>query len=78
MQAHPELPAVFVFDEPLLRRLRLSYQRLVFLTEALAEIAEQTSALAIGVAKQVVGRELRPEDHADLIRNALDQVPSKN
>lgn len=45
---------------------------------ALADIANQTSALAIGVAKQVVGRELRPEDHADLIRNALEQVPSKN
>ncbi|MCO8124807.1 F0F1 ATP synthase subunit B [Stieleria sp. TO1_6] len=45
---------------------------------ALSEIAAQTSSLAMGVAKQVVGRELKPEDHADLIRNALDQVPSKN
>ena len=38
-EAHPELPAVFVFDEPLLARLKLSGKRLVFLTEALAEIA---------------------------------------
>lgn len=45
---------------------------------ALSEIASQTSALAMGVAKQVVGRELKADDHADLIRNALDQVPSKN
>jgi F-type H+-transporting ATPase subunit b len=45
---------------------------------ALADIANQTSALAIGVAKQVVGRELKPEDHAELIRNALEQVPSNN
>lgn len=45
---------------------------------ALADIASQTSALAIGVAKQVVGRELKAEDHAELIRNALEQVPSKN
>lgn len=45
---------------------------------ALADIAGQTSALAMGVAKQVVGRELKAEDHAELIRKALDQVPSKN
>lgn len=35
---HPDLPVVFVFDEPLLRRLSLSGKRLVFLTEALAEL----------------------------------------
>ena len=40
LAAHGELPVVFVFDEPLLRRLRLAFPRLVFLTEALAEIAE--------------------------------------
>ncbi len=38
LAAHPGLPAVFVFDEPLLRRLRLSSVRLVFLAEALAEL----------------------------------------
>jgi deoxyribodipyrimidine photo-lyase len=37
--AHPGSPAVFVFDEPLLRRLRLSGKRLVFLTETLADLA---------------------------------------
>ena len=36
--AHPDLPAVFVFDEPLLASLQLSAKRLVFLAEALAEI----------------------------------------
>ncbi|WP_432571143.1 FAD-binding domain-containing protein [Kineococcus sp. SYSU DK005] len=36
--AHPQLPAVFVFDEPLLARLRLSGKRLVFLAETLAEL----------------------------------------
>lgn len=36
--AHPDLPRVFVFDEPLLARLRLSGKRLVFLAEALAEL----------------------------------------
>jgi deoxyribodipyrimidine photo-lyase len=37
--AWPDLPVTFVFDEPLLRRLRLSAKRLVFLTETLAELA---------------------------------------
>ncbi len=37
--AHPDVPAVFVFDEPLLAALRLSGKRLVFLTETLAELA---------------------------------------
>ncbi len=35
------MPAVFVFDEPLLARLRLSSKRLVFLAETLAELAER-------------------------------------
>lgn len=36
--AHPDLPRVFVFDAPLLARLRLSGKRLVFLAQALAEL----------------------------------------
>jgi deoxyribodipyrimidine photo-lyase len=39
LAAHPGLPAVFVFDEPLLARLRLSGKRLVFLAETLADLA---------------------------------------
>jgi deoxyribodipyrimidine photo-lyase len=39
LAAHPGLPAVFVFDERLLGRLRLSAKRLVFLVETLAEMA---------------------------------------
>ena len=42
---------------------------------ALAEIADQTSGIAISVAKQVVGREIKADDHADLISKALKQVP---
>ena len=38
LTAHPDVPAVFVFDEPLLARLRLSGIRLVFLAQALAEL----------------------------------------
>jgi len=40
LAAWPDLLAVFVFDEPLLRRLQLSAKRLVFLAETLAELAE--------------------------------------
>jgi len=36
-----DLPVVFVFDRPLLDRLRLSSKRLVFLTDRLAELAAQ-------------------------------------
>ncbi len=39
LAANPDLPVVFVFDEPLLRRLQLSSKRLVFLTDRLAELA---------------------------------------
>lgn len=38
LAANPELPVVFVFDEPLLGRLRLSGKRLVFLAECLADL----------------------------------------
>lgn len=37
--AHPDLPVVFVFDEPLLRRLRLSVNRVVFLAQSLADLS---------------------------------------
>jgi deoxyribodipyrimidine photo-lyase len=39
LAADPDRPAVFVFDEPLLRGLRLSGKRLVFLAETLGELA---------------------------------------
>jgi len=45
---------------------------------AMADIADQTTELAMQVARSVVGRELKPEDHADLIRQSLDRLPSKN
>ncbi|MCG8653974.1 MAG: F0F1 ATP synthase subunit B [Pirellulales bacterium] len=45
---------------------------------ALSDLAGQTSDMAIHVAKQVVGRELKAEDHAELIRNSLDRLPSNN
>ena len=39
--AHPQLPVTFVWDVPLLQRLRLSSKRLVFLAQCLAELAER-------------------------------------
>jgi deoxyribodipyrimidine photo-lyase len=39
LAAHPDLPAVFVFDERFLARVRLSAKRLVFLAETLGELA---------------------------------------
>jgi deoxyribodipyrimidine photo-lyase len=53
--AHPELPVVFVFDEPLLRRLRLSVNRLVFLTQSLAELStRRTVQLWLGDPVEVL------------------------
>ena len=49
LAAHPELPIVFVFDVPLLARLRLAGTRLVFLTETLADLATRRQVhLAVG------------------------------
>jgi len=39
LAAHPNLPALFVFDAPLLARLRLSASRLGFLAETLADLS---------------------------------------
>ena len=41
LAAWPDTTAVFVFDEPLLAQLRLSAKRFVFITETLAELAEE-------------------------------------
>lgn len=43
MRAHPDLPAVFVFDVALLRRLRLAGPRMVFIAESVAELATRRS-----------------------------------
>ena len=53
-------PAVFVFDEPLLRRLRLSGKRLVFLAETLGELAglRELEVRRGVVAQELAGRSL--------------------
>lgn len=58
LHAHPDLPVIFVFDEPLLRRLRLAYPRLVFLAEALADIsAERNLTVFRGIPGDVIGQD---------------------
>jgi F-type H+-transporting ATPase subunit b len=45
---------------------------------AISELAGQTSDMALAVARKIVGRELRPDDHAELIRQSLERLPSNN
>ncbi|MCW2867253.1 MAG: deoxyribodipyrimidine photolyase [Marmoricola sp.] len=58
LAAHPDLPVVFVFDEPLLASLRLSGKRLVFLVETLADLAERRAVeVRLGrVPEELAGR----------------------
>ncbi len=55
LAAHADLPAVFVFDAPLLARLRLSGKRLVFLAETLADLAGRRE---VEIRRGVVAEEL--------------------
>lgn len=55
LAAAADRPAVFVFDEPLLARLRLSGKRLVFLAETLGELA---GLRPLQVRRGVVSEEL--------------------
>lgn len=45
---------------------------------AISELAGQTSDMALAVARKIVGRELRADDHAELIRQSLERLPSNN
>jgi len=45
---------------------------------AMAELAGQTSNMAMQVASSVVGRELSADNHADLIQQAMERLPSQN
>ena len=60
LAADPSRPAVFVFDEPLLQKLRLSGKRLVFLAETLGEIAatRQLEVRRGRVTDELAGRSL--------------------
>jgi F-type H+-transporting ATPase subunit b len=45
---------------------------------ALEELASKSVATAVDLAGQIVRRQLRPEDHSQLISDALDQFSSNN
>ncbi len=80
LAAHPDLPVVFVFDEPLLRQLHLASKRLVFLADRLAELATSRSVeIHLGDPAVVLsGRKLAttftPVPKARRLRAALEVV----
>ncbi len=45
---------------------------------ALSELAAKTSELAFVLARRVVAREIKPEDHQALIQELLAELPSNN
>jgi F-type H+-transporting ATPase subunit b len=45
---------------------------------AVQQIAEQSANLAFALARKLIHKELRPEDHTALIRESLEQFPSEN
>ncbi len=45
---------------------------------AVQEIADQSTKLAFTLARKLIHKELRPEDHAALIRESLEKFPSEN
>ena len=44
--------------------------------QALREIAEKSVDTAIGLARNIIRREVRPGDHEQLIQDALKQFPN--
>jgi F-type H+-transporting ATPase subunit b len=45
---------------------------------ALRQIAEHSANVAFTLARRLIRKELQPEDHAALIRETLEQLPSEN
>jgi F-type H+-transporting ATPase subunit b len=45
---------------------------------ALSELAGKSTDMAFGLARRVVGRELNPNDHQNLIQDALAAMPHRN
>ena len=47
-------------------------------SSALSEVAQKSADMAFVLASRIVRRELKPEDHAQLVREAIEKLPSKN
>ena len=45
---------------------------------ALSDIAGKSTDIAFSLARRIVGRELRTEDHTQLIADSLNKMPSQN
>ena len=45
---------------------------------ALSELSGKSTDIAFSLARRVVGRELKTEDHQQLIADALSKMPSRN
>jgi F-type H+-transporting ATPase subunit b len=45
---------------------------------AVQQIADQSAKLAFTLARKLIHKEIRPEDHTALIRESLEQFPSEN
>ncbi len=45
---------------------------------ALSEMASKSTDMAFSLARRVVGRELKPADHQQLIQDAVSRLPSRN
>ena len=45
---------------------------------ALSELAAKSAQLAVGLAGKIVKSELKPNDHAELVRNAVKEFSSRN
>lgn len=45
---------------------------------ALSELSSKSTDIAFGLARKVIGRELKPGDHQQLINDAVGRLPSQN
>ena len=45
---------------------------------ALYELSQKSTDIAFGLARKVIGRELNPSDHQQLVNEAMGRLPSKN
>ncbi|MHB0955304.1 MAG: F0F1 ATP synthase subunit B [Pirellulaceae bacterium] len=59
-------------------RLRALADIEVAKNSAVQQIADQSTQLAFSLARKLIHKELRPEDHTALIRESLEQFPSEN
>jgi deoxyribodipyrimidine photo-lyase len=81
LASNPDLPVVFVFDEPLLDTLQLSAKRLVFITESLAELAQERDVeLLLGAPSDVLRNRSLTVTHAPVpgfVRRAAAVDPAE-